>query len=261
VAGTTGIGRQQEGNATMISLVTHRRDLATGARAMLPWAAGVTPFGLVIGVSAAQAHLPTLAGWLTGPLIYSGSAQIATIEMLDAGASPVAVIVAVLLINARLIFYSTAMAAHWRGTPMLWRLTAGYLLVDPSFVVGVDRYRQPGDRSRAHAHYLGAGLMLWVIWLAAIAVGAVAGVRLPGWLHLEFLVPLYLVGQVVPRLASASTRRAAVVAAAVAVLAVAAPMHLGIPVAIVAGITTGLALPTPATPPASPVSSAQEISR
>src|SRR4051794_14050011 len=106
----------------MVSLAAHRRDLATGARAMLPWAMGVTPFGLVIGVSAARADLPTLAGWLTGPLIYAGSAQIATIEMLDAGAAPVAVIVTALLINVRLVFYSAAMAAHRRGTPMWWRL-------------------------------------------------------------------------------------------------------------------------------------------
>jgi 4-azaleucine resistance transporter AzlC len=239
----------------MISLATYRHDLATGARAMLPWAAGVTPFGLVIGVSAAQAGLPTLAGWLTGPLIYAGSAQIATIQMLDAGASPAAVIVAALLINARLIFYSAAMAAHWRSTPMWWRLLAGYLLVDPSFVVGVERYRKPGDRRGAHAHYLGAGLLLWVSWLAAIAVGAIAGVRLPGWLHLEFLIPLYLLGQVVPRLAGASGRRAAVVAAVVAVVALAAPMHLGVPVAIMAGIAAGLAVP------ASTTSHARETSR
>lgn len=234
----------------MISLATYRHDLGTGARAMLPWAAGVAPFGLVIGVSAARADLPTLAGWLTGPLIYAGSAQIAAIQMLDAGASPGAVIVAALLINARLIFYSAAMAAHWRDTPMWWRLLAGYLLVDPSFAVGIDRYRQPGDRRLAHAHYLGAGLVLWTTWLAAITVGAVAGVRLPGWLHLEFLVPLYLVGQVVPRLGSAPARWAAVAAAAVAVVALAAPVHLGVPVAIVAGIAAGLAVPAPAGSPA-----------
>lgn len=233
----------------MISLTAHRRDLAAGARAMLPWAAGVTPFGLVIGVSAARADLPTLAGWLTGPLIYAGSAQIATIEMLHAGASPAAVVIAALLINARLLFYSAAMAVHWRATPMWWRLLAGYLLVDPSFVVGVERYRQPGDRRRAHAHYLGAGLVLWVSWLTAIAVGALAGVRLPGWLHLEFLIPLYLVGQVVPRLASTATRRAAVTAAAVGAVALPAPMHLGVPVAIIAGIAAGLAVPTPVTSP------------
>ena len=71
----------------MISLLAHRRDVAAGARAMAPWLVGVVPFGLVIGFSAAQADVPTLAGWLTGPLIYAGSAQVATIEMLDAGAA------------------------------------------------------------------------------------------------------------------------------------------------------------------------------
>ena len=62
----------------MISLRADRRDVAAGARAMVPWLAGLVPFGLVIGVSAAQADIPALAGWLTGPLIYAGSAQVAT---------------------------------------------------------------------------------------------------------------------------------------------------------------------------------------
>ena len=54
--------------------------------------------------------MPTLAGWLTGPTIYAGSAQIATIQMLDTGAAPLAVVVTALVINLRLILYSAAMA-------------------------------------------------------------------------------------------------------------------------------------------------------
>ena len=57
----------------------------------------------MIGLSAAQADIPTLAGWLTGPLIYAGSAQVATIQMLDAGAAPIVVVVAALVINVRLL--------------------------------------------------------------------------------------------------------------------------------------------------------------
>ena len=53
----------------VISLRADRRDIAAGARAMAPWLAGIVPFGLVIGVSAARADVPTLAGWLTAPLI------------------------------------------------------------------------------------------------------------------------------------------------------------------------------------------------
>jgi predicted branched-subunit amino acid permease len=37
----------------VISLRADRRDVAAGARAMVPWLAGLIPFGLVIGVSAA----------------------------------------------------------------------------------------------------------------------------------------------------------------------------------------------------------------
>ena len=239
----------------MISFTNHRRDLVAGARAMLPWLLGLVPFGLVIGVGAAQADLPTFVGWLTGPLVYAGSAQVATIGLLGSGAASVTVIVTALVINVRLILYSAAIAKHWQGTPLWWRLVAGYLLVDPSFVVGMDRYEQPGDRRQAHAHYLGAAVVLWAVWLAAIALGATAGTQLPGWLHLEFLAPLYLVGQLVPRLATAARRRAALTAAVTAVVALAAPMHLGVAVAIVAGIAAGLT--TRAAPALSSVKEAQ----
>jgi predicted branched-subunit amino acid permease len=226
---------------------------------MLPWLAGIAPLGFVIGVLAGGGRVPTLAGWLTGPVIYAGSAQVTTIQMLGSGAAPVAVIATVLLINVRLLLYSVAIAPQWRGTPAWWRLIAGYLLVDPSFVVGMNRYGEPGDRRRAHAHYLGASMLLWVTWLVTIAVGAVAGAGLPAWLHLEFLVPLYLVGQVVPRLRQSAPRRAAVIACAAAAMAASAPMQLGIPIGILAGLAAGLVRRAPTT--AATTATAREGSR
>jgi predicted branched-subunit amino acid permease len=219
--------------------VARWRDVISGVRAMLPWLLGIAPFGLVIGVSAAQADIPTFAGWLTGPAIYAGSAQVATIQMLHAGAAPVVVVATALAINARLVLYSGAMAAHWRGTPRWWRLLAPYLLVEPSFAVSVDRYENSSDRVGAHAHYLGAALLLWVVWLAAIAVGATAGAQLPPGLHLEFVVPLFLVGEVVPRLTTPAMRRVTFTAVAVAVMAHSAPLQLGLVGAIAAGIAAG----------------------
>ena len=224
----------------MTNLVANRRDVAAGARAMVPWLVGVVPFGLVIGVSAAHADIPALAGWLTGPLIYAGSSQVATIEMLDAGAAPVVVVVAALVINIRLILYSATMARHWRGTPWRWRFVAAYLLVDPSLAVGLDGYGRPVDRGRAHAYYLGGAVVLWVFWLAAIGIGATAGAGLPTWLHLEFVIPLFLVGATVPKLADPALRRTIFAASAVAILAFSAPLHLGIALAIAAGTTAGL---------------------
>ena len=218
-----------------------RQDMIAGVRAMVPWLLGVAPYGLVIGVSAAQADIPTAAGWVTGPAIYSGSAQVATIELLDAGAAPLIVVATALAINARLILYSGTMAGHWRGTSMWWRALAAYLLVDPSFAVGTDRYQRPGDRAGAHGHYLAGAVALWITWLVAIAVGASVGARVPAGLHLEFVIPLFLVGEVVVRLNGPAMRRASLTAVAVAVLAFSAPLHLGLVGAIVAGIVAGLA--------------------
>ena len=223
----------------MISLRADRRDIAAGARTMVPWLAGIVPFGLVIGVSAVQADVPTLAGWLTGPLIYAGSAQLATIGMIGAGTAPVVVVASALIINIRLIFYSATMARYWRGTPLWWRMVAAYLIVDPSVAVGLDGYRRLG-RGRGHAHYLGGAVLLWVSWLTAIAAGAMVGAGLPAWLHLEFVIPLYLVGQAIAKLARPAQRRAIFAAAAVALLALTAPLQLGIALAITAGVAAGL---------------------
>jgi predicted branched-subunit amino acid permease len=215
-------------------------NITSGMRAMVPWLAGVAPFGLVIGIAASQAaHVPTVAGWLTAPTIFAGSAQIAAIQLLNAGAAPVAVIVTVLVINLRLVLYSAALANYWRGTPLWWRLLAGYLIVDPSFVVGVDRYATEPDRRRAHAHYLGGAIVLWVGWLAAVAVGATVGASVPSGLHLEILVPLFLIGELVPKLRVASSRWAVLVSAVVAVACLTVPMHLGIAIGIVAGMAAG----------------------
>jgi len=217
------------------------RDAAGGARAMVPWLLGVAPFGLVIGVSAARAGIPTLAGWLTGPLIYGGSAQVATIELLDGGAAPVLVVATALAINLRLVLYSGTMAGHWRGTPRRWRMLAAYLLVDPSFAVGIDRYEGPAGRGAgAHAHYLGGAVALWCTWIAAITIGATLGTRLPDGLHLELVVPLFLVGEVVPRLTIRAMRRATVAAVVVAVAGHGLPLRLGLVAAMVAGVVAGL---------------------
>ena len=71
------------------------------------------------------------------------------------------------------------------------------MLVDPSFSVGDDRYQQAAgadDLPRAHAHYLGAALALWVTWAGA-AAGILAAGSIPDGLRLEFVIPLFLAAE------------------------------------------------------------------
>jgi len=206
---------------------------------MAPWLLGIAPFGLVIGVSAARADIPLLAGWLTAPLLFGGSAQVATIGLLAAGAAPVAVVIAVIAINARLVLYSATMAPHWRHQPRWWQAAAAYFIVEPTLAVGVAGYEALDER-RAHRHYTGAAVTLWVAWLGAVTIGTTVGAGLPAGLHLEFVVPLFLAGEVVHRLRDAAILHAAAISALVAVAALSMPLRLGPITAITAGVATGL---------------------
>ena len=207
-----------------------------GARAMLPWLAGVVPFGLTVGVTIAESSIDPLVGWATGPLVYAGSAQLAAIELLDGGASIAVVVLTVLIINARLLVYSGSMAPWWAGSGRGFRALAAYLLIDPSYAVGTGGYRTHATRREGHAHYLGCGVTLWVAWQAAIGVGILAGGAVPDISLLALVVPYYLIAEVVRSTDSRPACTAAAVGAVIALVAHGVPMHAGAVIAIAAGV-------------------------
>ena len=222
--------------AASSTAVADRLAFVDGVRAMLPLLLGVAPFGLVIGVTVAELGLPHLAGWSLGWLVYAGSAQLAAVGLLAGSASAVVVVASVAVINLRLALYSASMAPHWRGTSKAWRLVASYLLIDPSFVVGIQSYDGSRPPRQAHLHYLGAALVLWAGWLTMIGIGVTAGATLPPELRLESFGPLYLVTLVVMSARTAAARVGVAVAVVTAVAASFLPLHLGPAV----GMTTGL---------------------
>ena len=85
---------------------------------------------------------------------------------------------------------------------------------------------------------------------------------MPASIHLEFVIPLYLAGQAISKLADPALRRAIFVAAAVALLALTAPLQLGIALAIAAGVAAGLTVrPAGPTRSSRPLKPATEIPR
>ena len=59
-----------------------------GARAVSPILLGVVPFGLIFGVTAASADVPTLAAWASSFIVFAGASQIALVEVMDGGGAP-----------------------------------------------------------------------------------------------------------------------------------------------------------------------------
>lgn len=215
--------------------------LVAGARDGAGWLLALVPYGFVIGVTIEQVGFPTGPGWATGALLVGGSAQLVVIQLGAEGAATAVVLAAVVAVQARLVLYATALAPHWREASLPFRLLAAYFIVEPSFAIGTRRYGE-GDRVGAHHHYLAGSATVWLGWQVAIGLGILLGGGLPAALGLAAIVPMFLVGELAPRLRTRPGAVAAVVAGVTAVGAGSVPHHLGLLLAIAAGIAAAVAV-------------------
>lgn len=211
-----------------------------GSKAVSPLLIGVIPFGLVLGVIAADSVLGPALGYTTSLVIFAGAAQLATIQLLDEGVIGTVVVATALVINSRHLMYSAALAPHFREFPRWSRFVLPYLLTDQAFAVSIVRYRDLTDPVYKRWFFTGAALTMWTAWQPSTFSGAVLGTQLPESLSLEFAIPLVFVALLVLTVNTRPEFVAAVVGAAVAVLATPAPYGLGLIIGALSGIAAGV---------------------
>jgi len=217
-----------------------RRAFVGGVRDIAPLAASVAPFGLAIGAAVGASDVPRLAGWAGGPLILAGSAQLTTVEMLDAGAAPLVIIVSALVLNARILMYGAALAPWFRDETLMRRLLLAVPLIDQLFLVAAPRFEEDDlDRRARQAYYGGAASVLIGVWVAAQTIGLVAGVGLPPALGLHLAAPLALAGLLAKSINGRPAIVAAIVAALVVVVGAGLPQQSGVLVAASVGVAVG----------------------
>ena len=221
--------------------VVPRDSALAGVRAIAPLATGLMPLALTVGTAAARSGLPPLVGWVSSATLYGASGQLTWIQMAHSGAPAALVVGATLMVNMQMLLYGVAMRTYWSSTPRGWRLAAGLLMVSPVFGVVTDHHRTEDDPVARRWFYVGAGLTLWVAWLAVTGIGyAVGGV--PSMPVLALLSPLVIVSLALRAVHDISTLAALIVAASIAVVGRSLPYDLGTVAAGMSGIATGLAI-------------------
>ena len=214
--------------------------LTDGVRAFAPLVIAVIPFGLVFGVVAAGSEVGPLLGGATSFIIFAGAAQLATLQLIDAGAAGAVVIATALVINARHLMYSAALAPAFREFPKAARFALPYLLTDQAFALSIVRFGEVEDPVYRRWFFTGAGLSLWVPWQIFTITGIVLGAQVPASWSLDFAIPLMFVILLIPTIKGRPELIAAVIGAMVAVAAADAPYGLGLIVGAVSGITAGV---------------------
>ena len=205
---TSSLSRPTPGRAA-------RREMASGARAMAPMMVSYLPFGLLLGTAAARCTDPW-AAWSGTGLIYGGSSHLTLIEMLRTGSGLWAAVGAALLINARLLVYSSSLMPLWRSARLPIRLLAATVIIDPTWLVASRRAEHGGSTALQRVHFAGAATVLTVGWIAAVTAGMFLRPSGAATAVLGIALPLCLAAILVPHLRMPGGIVAILVAAAVA---------------------------------------------
>lgn len=225
---------------------SRRRELLAGMRDESPLLLGVMPFGMIYGALAVQAGLPPLMAQAMSLVIFAGSSQFVTTQLLAAGAPALVMIATGAVVNLRHMLYSASLAPHVRHLNRAWRALLSYLLTDEAYAVAITRYADApsadaprGEGDHRHWYVLGAGLALWATWQSSTAAGVFLGGRIPAEWGLDFALPLTFIAILVPALKNRANIAAAAVGGLVAVAAAGAPLKTGLLIAALAGIAAG----------------------
>lgn len=216
-----------------------REAYVAGLTAVLPFLAGTVPFGLVTGMATKAAGLSALESVAITLIVFAGTAQIAALPLIAAGAPAGVVILTTFIINLRFLIYSASVATHFSHLPLRWRMLIGYFVTDTGFAIFMRRIGDEPGFAHRQWFFLGAGNLVAATWIASAAAGVLAGAQVPPAWQMEFAATLGILCLLVPFVRARADFAAAATAGAVALLASDAPMKLGLVIGAIAGMTVG----------------------
>jgi len=213
-----------------------------GARAEIPLLIGVFPFGMIYGALALNAGLSASAAQSMSSIVFAGSAQFITTELVHQLTPGPVIVLTIAVVNLRHMLYSASLAPYLASLSTRWKVLLGYLLTDEAYAPTAIHYEKEGVTPWGHWFLLGAGLALWTNWQISTGLGIFLGTAIPESWSLDFALPLTFIAMVVPVLKNRPAIAAAISAGAVALVAYSLPYKLGLILAALVGITVGTVL-------------------
>ena len=223
-----------------------RAEFWEGVRDQGTVAMGIGAWGLMTGVAMVKSGLSVLEALLMTLIVYAGSAQLASVPMIAAGAPLWVILAAAFCVNLRFVVFSAHLRPYLMHLPRWQRLASGYVTGDLSYVFFARRFPRPGqspdELARQQAYLMGNCAVNYIAWMLASVAGIVLANAIPTQWGLGFAGILALLG-VLSSLASSPLRIvSATVAGAAAVVAWTLPLRLNILVAIACAVAICLVL-------------------
>lgn len=220
-------------NTSTLTPLYRHPEFQRGAREMVGPALGIAAWGLVTGVAMVKSGL-TLAQCLGMTLlVFAGSAQLASLPLIAAGAPLWVLLGTAFCVNLRFVIFSAQWRHYFGHLPRRRRWAIGYVAGDLNFVNFVKRFPDPQPGPGQEAYFWGSVSVNWTAWQTASVTGILLAERIPTAWGLGFAGVLALLGMAYSMLNERVLWAVAGVAGAVSIAAYALPFKLHIVAAIV----------------------------
>lgn len=158
----------------------------------VPFLPGIFVYGAAFGMLAREAGLAVWQATLMSLVVFSGSAQLATLLLLGAGASLLVIMATIMIVNARYVLYGAALRPWLGPLPAGKAYTALFFMGDGNWVFSLKAHAE-GENDAGYL--MGAGLIMAAPWLlGTIAGGALGGlIGSPAVLGLDFFLVAFCV--------------------------------------------------------------------
>src|SRR6266511_6015448 len=190
-----------------------------GVRAEIPLLIGGFPEGMIYGALALNAGLSTAAAQMMSSIVFAGSAQFITAQLVHEATPGLVIVLTIAVVNLRHILYSASLAPYLASLPTRWKVLLSYLLTDEAYAPSIIHYEKEGVTPFSHWFLLGAEFTLWFTWQVSTALGIILGTAIPDSWSLEFALPLTFIAMMVPILKNSAAIAAALSAGLVALVA------------------------------------------
>lgn len=216
--------------------------LREGIKAGAPTLFGIAAWGLVVGVALINSGLTLAQALGMTLLVFAGSAQLASLPLIAAGAPIWVVFATALVVNLRFVIFSALLAPHFAHLPWKQRFALGYTAGDMTVALFLQRY--PSEEPAAGKVSFLKGLLIpnWLSWQVGSIAGVFLGSMVPGSWGLGLAGTLAIICILVPAAMSRAALAGVAVASAVAVAAYEVPYKLGLLAAVLVGMLSAMAV-------------------
>ncbi len=226
----------------MCWLAAGRRDpeFRRGAGDMLGIALGIGAWGLVTGVAMVKSGMAPWLAVTMSLLVFAGTAQLAALPLIAAGAPIWVVWATALCLNLRFVVFSAQWRPYLVALPRGRRALMAYFTADLNHVMFMRRFPEPVPGPGQQPYFWGGALVNAAAWHGMSLLGIALGQQVPLEWGMGFAGTMALLAMTCAMLGDRATWLPAVLAGASAVAAFALPLKLNMLVAIACAVAMGM---------------------